>query len=193
MAPRRGPSPPRLPRAPPPPGAWLCVPRELGLRGDVRDDASTVRSLRKLPKPTRADVARARDMLLHIDDDVIVIDKPAGLTVVPGPHFRRGERSVHSMLAARRRRRRRRGARIAHRIDRDTSGCLVLARNAMAARALAAAFRANAERREANERDDENDDRDEVEIGVGVGVGWAFAKAWTRREGDSNAAATSQA
>ena len=152
-----------------PPGAWLCVPRELGLRGDVRDDASTVRSLRKLPKPTRADVARARDMLLHVDDDVIVIDKPAGLTVVPGPHFRQGERSVHSMLAAF-------AAavdadqapRIAHRIDRDTSGCLVLARNAMAARALAAAFRANAERQGANERDDENDDRDEVEVEIGV-------------------------
>ena len=169
-----------------PPGAWLCVPRELGLRGDVRDDASTVRSLRKLPKPTRADVARARDMLLHVDDDVIVIDKPAGLTVVPGPNFRRGERSVRSMLAAFAAAV---GAdeapRIAHRIDRDTSGCLVLARNAMAARALAAAFRANAETREANERDDENDDRDEVEIGVGVGVGAGDGEGADEREGDS--------
>ena len=135
-----------------PPGAWLCVPRELGLRGDVRDDASTVRSLRKLPKPTRADVARARDMLIHVDDDVIVIDKPAGLSVVPGPRVTPGERSVRAALAAI-------AAavdadekpRIAHRIDRDTSGCLVLARNAMAARALAAAFRANAEREDAVE------------------------------------------
>jgi len=135
-----------------PPGAWLCVPRELGLRGDVRDDASTVRSLRKLPKPTRADVARARDMLIHVDDDVIVIDKPAGLSVLPGPRVTPGERSVRAALAAI-------AAavdadekpRIAHRIDRDTSGCLVLARNAMAARALAAAFRANAEREDAVE------------------------------------------
>ena len=151
MAPRRDSSPPRLSRALPPRRVALR-PRELGLRGDVRDDASTVRSLRKLPKPTRADVARARDMLIHVDDDVIVIDKPAGLSVVPGPRVTPGERSVRAALAAI-------AAavdadekpRIAHRIDRDTSGCLVLARNAMAARALAAAFRANAEREDAVE------------------------------------------
>jgi 23S rRNA pseudouridine955/2504/2580 synthase len=75
--------------------------------------------------------------VLHIDDDVIVIDKPPGLAVQGGTNT---ERHLDALLDALRF-----GAeerpRLVHRLDRDTSGVLVLARSAAAAAKLAAAFR----------------------------------------------------
>ena len=69
--------------------------------------------------------------VLYEDDDLVVIDKPAGLVVHPGPGHATGT-LVHGLLA--------RGAGwstiggaerpgIVHRLDRDTSGLIVVARN----------------------------------------------------------------
>jgi 23S rRNA pseudouridine955/2504/2580 synthase len=87
-----------------------------------------------------ADERAARDLaarVIHQDDSLLVLDKPHGLPVQGGPGIRR---SVDSMLDALRF-----GAeerpRLVHRLDRDTSGVLVLARGAAAAAALAGAFR----------------------------------------------------
>lgn len=65
-----------------------------------------------------------------------MIDKPAGLAVHPGP---RTPRSLEDHLDALRLGYRRR-PQPAHRIDRDTSGCLVLARNPRALKRLSALF-----------------------------------------------------
>jgi tRNA pseudouridine32 synthase/23S rRNA pseudouridine746 synthase len=78
------------------------------------------------------------DHVLFIDAEAIVIDKPAGLPVDP---TRDGalslENHLHSLAFGFRR-----WPTAVHRLDRDTSGCLLLARNPRAHRRLSAAFEA---------------------------------------------------
>ncbi len=76
-------------------------------------------------------------MLLHEDDKVLVLDKPAGLAVQGGSGV---VRSVDSMLEALRNRKGEK-PRLVHRLDRDTSGVLVVARSRLAAMKLAEAFK----------------------------------------------------
>jgi 23S rRNA pseudouridine955/2504/2580 synthase len=76
-------------------------------------------------------------MLLHEDDKVYVFNKPAGLAVQGGSGV---NRSVDSMLEAWRNRKGEK-PRLVHRLDRDTSGVLVVARTRLAAMKLAEAFR----------------------------------------------------
>ncbi len=94
----------------------------------------------------RSDAARLADermgrqlqkAVLYKDDDVLVIDKPAGLAVQGGTGL---STSVDFLLDALRFGAKER-PRLVHRLDRDTSGVLVLARNAKAAKSLAEAFR----------------------------------------------------
>ena len=70
-------------------------------------------------------------------DCALVVDKPAGMPSVPDRSGK--EAGVHGQLAALRPDD---DLRIAHRLDRDTSGCLILAKGLEGARALDAAFRA---------------------------------------------------
>jgi 23S rRNA pseudouridine955/2504/2580 synthase len=74
--------------------------------------------------------------LIHRDDEVLVLDKPHGLPVQGGPGI---ARNLDAMLDALRFGHAER-PRLVHRLDRDTSGVLVLARGAAAAAGLAAAF-----------------------------------------------------
>lgn len=90
------------------------------------------------PKPVSARDAEAlRKTVLFKDDDVIVINKPAGLAVQGGTGL---DTNVDAMLEALQFDAPER-PRLVHRLDRDTSGCLVLARNQAAARKLTEAFR----------------------------------------------------
>lgn len=90
------------------------------------------------PPPVRAEEAEAlQARVLYRDDAVLVIDKPAGLAVQGGP---RAGRHLDSLLEALRFEAPDR-PRLVHRLDRDTSGVLLLARTAAAARSLTAAFR----------------------------------------------------
>lgn len=76
--------------------------------------------------------------LLHEDEDILVVDKPAGWnTHAPSPHAGEG---TYDWL----RHREPRWAQLAivHRLDRDTSGVMVFAKTAQAARSLVAQFRA---------------------------------------------------
>ncbi len=75
--------------------------------------------------------------ILYQDDDVIVLDKPAGLPTQGGKGI-----ALHldGMLDALKFKAKER-PRLVHRLDRGTSGALVLARSAFAAAALAKAFR----------------------------------------------------
>jgi len=89
------------------------------------------------PAVSERDAAMLERMVLYRDGSVIAIDKPHGLPVQGGPGI---ARHLDGMLDALRF-----GAeerpRLVHRLDRDTSGVLLLARTAGAAARLAAAFR----------------------------------------------------
>lgn len=81
--------------------------------------------------------AFVQSLVLHCDADIIAIDKPAGLAVQGGSGT---ERHLDAMLEALRF-----GAderpRLVHRLDRDTSGLMVLARNRAAATRLGRLFK----------------------------------------------------
>ncbi len=100
------------------------------------------------PPPPRPQVPAAAAAalvaaVLHRDDHVLAINKPPGLAVQGGTGT---VRHVDAMLDALRF-----GAeerpRLVHRLDKDTSGVLLLARTAAAAAALTAAFRSKAARK----------------------------------------------
>lgn len=74
--------------------------------------------------------------VLFLDGEALVIDKPAGLSVHPGP---RTPESLEDILHQFRFGFQRPPAPV-HRLDRDTSGCLLLARNAKAHRRFQRAF-----------------------------------------------------
>ncbi|EMD82985.1 RluA family pseudouridine synthase [Pacificimonas flava] len=78
--------------------------------------------------------------LIYEDAELLIIDKPAGLAVHPGP---RTPRSLEDHLPALSLGFRRL-PQPAHRLDRDTSGCLVLARNPRALKQVSALFEAGA-------------------------------------------------
>ncbi len=77
------------------------------------------------------------EMVLHRDDHVLVLNKPHGLAVQGGPGI---TRHLDGLLDGLRMGSEHR-PRLVHRLDRDTSGCLVLARTPGTAAKLAAAFR----------------------------------------------------
>lgn len=91
------------------------------------------------PSAVRAgsDAEVLRKMLLHEDDKVFVFNKPAGLAVQGGSGV---TRHVDGMLEALRNKKGEK-PRLVHRLDRDTSGVLVVARTRLAAMKLAEAFR----------------------------------------------------
>ena len=84
------------------------------------------------------DAEWVRTLVLHRDRDIIVIDKPSGLAVQGGT---RTERHLDAMLAGLKFDAPER-PRLVHRLDRDTSGVLVLARTRSAATRLGKAFKA---------------------------------------------------
>lgn len=71
----------------------------------------------ELPAPPRA--SRLELPVLYQDADFIVVDKPAGLAM-EGPHGI--EEEIRRRLGSR-------DAQLVHRLDKDTSGCLLLAKN----------------------------------------------------------------
>ncbi len=96
-----------------------------------------------IPPPAPADLQPEPIPLaiVYEDGDVIVIDKPAGLVVHPAPGHERGT-LVNAVLAHAPEVRLNGSTRpgIVHRIDKDTSGLLVVAKHERALAALAAEF-----------------------------------------------------
>lgn len=76
------------------------------------------------------------DRILYTDAHLLVLDKPAGLAVHPGPST---PDSLEDHLDALRLGFQRR-PQLAHRLDRDTSGCLVLGRHPKAVKRLSGLF-----------------------------------------------------
>jgi 23S rRNA pseudouridine955/2504/2580 synthase len=103
------------------------------------------------PEP-RADAPQAqkdraflKSITLYEDDDALVLNKPMGLAVQGGSGT---TRHIDGMLAALR------GAhpdaqrpRLVHRLDKDTAGCLLVAKTRFAAAALAKTFRSRSARK----------------------------------------------
>jgi 23S rRNA pseudouridine1911/1915/1917 synthase len=100
----------------------------------------------RIPAPRKSTLV-AEDIplpVLYEDDALVVIDKPAGVVVHPGAGVRSGT-VVHGLLS------KVRGLAgiggeerpgIVHRLDKDTSGCLVVAKTEQALRGLQAGFKA---------------------------------------------------
>src|SRR5262245_39368063 len=84
-----------------------------------------------------------RSITLHEDDDVLVLNKPMGLAVQGGPGL---TRHVDGMLEVLRDRDGQR-PRLVHRLDKDTAGCLLVAKSRFAAAALAKTFRSRSARK----------------------------------------------
>jgi 23S rRNA pseudouridine955/2504/2580 synthase len=83
------------------------------------------------------DAKTLRDAVLYKDADVLVINKPAGLAVQGGTGLDKNLDAMLDSLTFEATER----PRLVHRLDKDTSGVLVLARSGKAARELAEAFR----------------------------------------------------
>ena len=89
------------------------------------------------PKLTEQDEKALAAMVIHRDDDVLALNKPPGLAVQGGSGIKQ---HLDAMLDGLRFDLPER-PRLVHRLDKDTSGVLVLGRNAFAATRLSEAFR----------------------------------------------------
>lgn len=88
------------------------------------------------PRLSDKDVALIRGMVIHEDDALYVLNKPSGLAVQGGS---KTGKHVDGMLGALNPRGEK--PKLVHRIDRDTSGLLVIAKTAAAARVLTQSFK----------------------------------------------------
>jgi 23S rRNA pseudouridine955/2504/2580 synthase len=103
----------------------------------VGDPAPAVREAPPVDKATREDL---RSRVLYRDDDMLVLDKPAGLAVQGGSGQHRNLDALSEAL----RFEADEPPRLVHRLDKETSGVLLLARNRRAARDLTRLFREGA-------------------------------------------------
>jgi 23S rRNA pseudouridine955/2504/2580 synthase len=106
----------------------------------LKIDAPKPRAGSEADEKTRAFL---RSIMLHEDADVIVLNKPMGLAVQGGSGM---TRHVDGMLEVLRDRDGQR-PRLVHRLDKDTAGCLLVAKTRFAAAALAKTFRSRAARK----------------------------------------------
>jgi 23S rRNA pseudouridine955/2504/2580 synthase len=125
-----------------------------GKRVDGKDRLSAGQSVRipplrleARPAPGSEEDAKSRQFLksitLYEDADVLVLNKPMGLAVQGGSGM---VKHVDGMLDSLRDKDGQR-PRLVHRLDRDTSGCLLVAKTRFAASALAKTFRTRAARK----------------------------------------------
>ncbi|MEZ5786181.1 MAG: RluA family pseudouridine synthase [Xanthobacteraceae bacterium] len=104
------------------------------------------------PKPagaaTESEAEKTRAFLksitLYEDADVLVLNKPMGLAVQGGSGTKR---HLDGMLEVLRDRRSQQRPRLVHRLDKDTAGCLLVAKTRFAAAALAKSFRSRSTRK----------------------------------------------
>jgi 23S rRNA pseudouridine955/2504/2580 synthase len=127
-----------------------------GKRADPKDRLETGQQIRipplKLnqPKPRLSDEdektrAFLKSITLHEDADVLVLNKPMGLSVQGGSGTTRHVDGMLEVLRAPGPDGQR--PRLVHRLDKDTAGCLLVAKTRFAAAALAKTFRSRAARK----------------------------------------------
>jgi len=91
------------------------------------------------------DRAFIRSITLYEDDDVMVLNKPAGLAVQGGSGTTRHVDGMLGALQGQHKDAQR--PRLVHRLDKDTAGCLLIAKTRFAAAALAKTFRSRSARK----------------------------------------------
>src|SRR5262249_12967080 len=128
-----------------------------GKRAQPKDRLQTGQAVRIPPlkldaPPPRAEGSEAektraflRSITLHEDDDVLVLNKPMGLAVQGGSGTTRHAEGWLEVLRGRGPAAQ--GPRRVHRLDKDTAGCLLVAKTRFAAAALAKTFRSRAARK----------------------------------------------
>ncbi len=91
----------------------------------------------KIREPSKADMDLIRSMVIYEDEDIIAINKPYGLASQGGTNT---DRHIDAMLPSLKDEQ---GIapRLVHRLDKDTSGVMLLARSAKCARALGKSFK----------------------------------------------------
>ncbi|TNC13282.1 RluA family pseudouridine synthase [Methylobacterium terricola] len=89
------------------------------------------------------DLAFLRSLILYEDQDMMVLNKPFGLAVQGGSGT---TRHVDGLLEAMRDKDGQK-PRLVHRLDKDTAGCLIIAKTRLAAATLAKTFRSRAARK----------------------------------------------
>lgn len=98
-------------------------------------DSNDAKSTPSASRPRQQDADELRALILHEDDALIAFDKPAGLAVQGGSKTSRHIDGMLLSLAPKGER-----YRLVHRLDRDTSGILVVAKTASSAAKLSKAF-----------------------------------------------------
>ena len=103
------------------------------------DDPDTVKPV----KVNEADAQFLRDLILYEDDDLYVFNKPHGLAVQGGSGTKRHIDGMLKSLPNKKGE----APRLVHRLDRDTSGCLVVAKTKAAASHFGTVFRSRSARK----------------------------------------------
>jgi len=125
---------------------WIVRKGEIRLegkraKGNARIEAGQIVRVPPLPDPSDMsgpkpvsdfDAAFIRSLVIYEDDSLIAINKPAGVAVQGGT---KTIRHIDGMLPALGE-----GCRLVHRLDRDTSGVLMIAKTAAAAKWAGRAF-----------------------------------------------------
>src|SRR5688500_2937951 len=97
----------------------------------------TPKGVGKLSEAATKTLQAIKDMILFEDADVMVLNKPAGLAVQGGSGI---TRNVDDMLEVMRDAKGQK-PRLVHRLDKETAGCLLIAKTRFAATALTGSFR----------------------------------------------------
>lgn len=111
------------------------------VKGNARLEGGQVVRIPPLPDPTEIkktapvndrDVAYMRSLVIYEDSDLIALNKPHGIAVQGGTNTTRHIDGLLPALGE--------GCRLVHRLDRDTSGVLLIAKNVRAAKWAGRAF-----------------------------------------------------
>ena len=102
-------------------------------------DLGQRRTKKQTVKIEEADIRALQDRVIYMDHHVIALNKPAGLAVQGGTKTSKHLDAMLDGLTYDAKDR----PRLVHRLDKDTSGVLLLARTSVAAQKLTAAFRAD--------------------------------------------------
>jgi 23S rRNA pseudouridine955/2504/2580 synthase len=91
----------------------------------------------EIAKKSARDASDIKKLIIFEDDDVLVLNKPAGLAVQGGTGLRDSVDHMLSSLASEKHGK----PKLVHRLDRDTSGVLLIAKNVFSASRMAESFR----------------------------------------------------
>ncbi|HEY5047462.1 MAG TPA: RluA family pseudouridine synthase [Rhizomicrobium sp.] len=117
-------------------GQTLRLPPQVQTIHQSKSALST-RNSNEFPQPGDKEKHLTENIVIHMDSSVLVLNKPAGLATQGGSGIREHVDGLLDLLKFEKKQR----PRLVHRLDRDTSGVLVVARTATAAAALSESLR----------------------------------------------------